>query len=175
MGKNLVVAAKARGHRVTWVECPKDAETALELEKRLKKELPLHNALIMAAAVCDVRPKAFSAAKLKKTGFARIDFVRNPDILAGLARRKRKNQIFIGFALESKDLLKTAAEKLAKKRLDAILVQKVSSKETPFGDKNINAFFLRGDEAGVALKNQSKRKIAGLIIREAERLAVLKN
>lgn len=171
MGKNLVAAAKARRHKVTWVDCPNDAETARALEEKLMKELPRHDALIMAAAVCDVRPRAFSASKIKKTGLSRIEVVPNPDILAGLAKKKRKNQIFFGFAIESQNILKAGAEKLRKKGLDAIFIQKVNSKEAPFGDKKISAFLLRRGEANVAIKNQPKRKIAGLIIKEVERLA----
>ena len=171
MGKKLVKTAKARGHRVTWVECPKDAETARDLEKKLKRELPTHDALVMAAAVCDVRPKKVLADKIKRTALGRIEVVPNPDILANLAKRKKKGQIFIGFGLESKNVLKSGAEKMKKKSLDAILVQKATSKETPFGDKSINAFLLRRDEARVAIKNQPKRKIAVLIVQEVERLA----
>ena len=64
MGKYLAESAKKAGHKVTWVECPNKIETADELEIELKKLLPKNDVLIMAAAVCDVKPKKFSLLKI---------------------------------------------------------------------------------------------------------------
>ena len=94
IGRYLVSAARKKGHRVEAVECPKDVQTARDLEKKLKKSLPKNDVLIMAAAVCDVRPRLVSAMKLKKDKLLTVHMVRNPDILAGLARQKKKNQIW---------------------------------------------------------------------------------
>ena len=63
MGRHLVEAAEKRGHKVTAVECPTDAQTANELLAKLKKVLPKNDCLIMAAAVCDMRPKSVSKIK----------------------------------------------------------------------------------------------------------------
>ena len=93
MGRCLVEAAKIRGHRVDAVECPNDAETARDLENVLKARMAKTDVLVMAAAVCDARPEKLAAKKIKKQNLGSIKLVKNPDILAGLAKKKRKDQI----------------------------------------------------------------------------------
>src|SRR3989338_3246555 len=66
MGRFLAAEAKKRHHAVDWVECPRDAETAIELQTQLQKRLPKSDVLIMVAAVCDVRPHRVSGIKIKK-------------------------------------------------------------------------------------------------------------
>lgn len=170
MGRYLVRAAKKKGHRVDWVECPGKAETALELEAELKKRLPKNDVLVMAAAVCDVRPRRFSGSKIKKKDLASIALTRNPDILAGLSRKKKKSQIFVGFALESKDIFKNARKKLNAKGLDLIVLQRVTRDQNPFGDKPIEAYFLGRGEATRRFAAIRKQKLARLIIEKAEEL-----
>ena len=168
MGRCLVEAARKQGHRVTFVECPKDAGTALELQAKLKTLLPKHNILIMAAAVCDSRPSKVSKVKIKKELLRTIYLVKNPDILAGLAKRKKKGQIFIGFGLESSKLFERGLKKLKQKGLDFIVTQRVGSDASPFGDKSVEAFLL--DKRGVyqRFKSIKKNKLAERLIREAE-------
>ena len=170
MGKYLVEAAKKAGHEVTWVECPGKIETAVELEAELKRLLPKHDVLIMAAAVCDVRPLKFSGIKIKKDQLTSIRLAKNPDILAGLSKIKRKDQIFIGFALESENIFKNALRKLEAKGLDLIILQRVTDKITPFGDKPIEAFFLDRDEGVTRYSAIKKQKLAGLIVNAARDL-----
>lgn len=170
MGKALVMAAKKKGHRVTWVSCPEDAESARELEKALRKSLPGQDAFVMAAAVCDVRPERVSGSKIKKGNLGSIRLVKNPDILVVLSKLKKKNQIFIGFGLESERLLENGAGKLKKKNLDAILLQKVTKQKTPFGDKKIDAILLKKDGIRIRFIGQSKTRIAERIVREVEHL-----
>ena len=170
MGKYLVQAAKKAGHQVTWVECPKNAETALELNVMLKRLLPQNDVLIMAAAVCDVRPLKFSVRKIKKDNLSLIHLTKNPDILASLSKIKRKNQIFIGFALESENIFKNAFKKLKEKKLDLIVLQKVTEKINPFGDKPIEAFFLGKSEDVKRYRAIKKQKLAQLVIDTAEEL-----
>ncbi len=169
MGWYLIAAAKARRHKVTAIECPVDARTAQDLEKKLAALLPRHDVLIMAAAVCDVRPASFSSAKIKKDRLKSISLVKNPDILAGLARKKKKGQVFIGFGLESEKLLQNGLKKLKAKRLELIVLQKVTKKETPFGKKPIGAVLL--DKRGKARKFGSitKERLARLLVKSAEK------
>jgi len=177
MGKYLAQAAKKRGHAVQWVQCPQDAQTALELHKKLGALLRTSDVLIMAAAVCDVRPAELRASKIKKDDLKNISFVKNPDILAELSKKKKKNQIFIGFGLESQNLFKNGAEKLRKKGLELIVLQKVRKNQTPFGDKSIEAFLLYKDKDKPLRRfgQIHKKKLAEYLIREAERLDTCKN
>ncbi len=173
MGRYLAKSAKARGHQVTWVRCPQDARTARDLEKKLKNLLPKSDVFIMSAAVCDVRPAVVSGTKLAKKSIGTVRFVRNPDILAGLGRRKKKGQVFIGFGLESSSLEKRGLEKLKSKNLEAIVLQKVTENESPFGDKKIDALILRKKGPSARYRSITKERLSRVLVREAEKLAEL--
>ena len=174
MGKCLNEAAKKRGHRVTWVQCPQDAQTARDLEKKLKGLLPAHDALLMAAAVADSRPASYSKHKIKKDRFHGIRLVKNPDILAALSRRKKKRQVFIGFALESRDMFDNALRKLREKKLEAIVLQNVTENDGPFGDKAIGAFVLENKGNFAGFRSISKQKLASFLVRKTERFLLSK-
>ncbi len=170
MGMCLASAAKKAGHQATWIQCPEKIETAVELGRELKKLLPRHDVLIMAAAVCDVRPLKFSGKKIKKDRLSSIRLAKNPDILAGLSRIKRKDQIFIGFALESENIFKNAFKKMKQKKLDLVVLQKVTEKENPFGDKPIEAFVLERDEGIRRYSAIRKQELARFVVDAAEKL-----
>ncbi|OIO38155.1 MAG: hypothetical protein AUJ72_03015 [Candidatus Omnitrophica bacterium CG1_02_46_14] len=168
MGRNLAAEAKKAGHKVTWVECPKNIETALDLEKELKKQLPKNDVLIMAAAVCDVRPLKFSGKKIKKDHLSAIRVTKNPDILEGLSKMKREDQFFVGFALETENILRNAFEKMQRKGLDLLVLQQVTKSKNPFGDKPIEAFILGRGEDIKRFPFIKKQKLAQIIVATSE-------
>jgi phosphopantothenoylcysteine decarboxylase / phosphopantothenate---cysteine ligase len=175
MGSNVVAAAKKRGHRVEWVRCPERAQTALDLEKVLKRLVPKNDVLVMAAAVADVRPAVLASKKIKKEKLSAIRLVKNPDILAGLARKKRKGQVFVGFGLESEKLSENGRSKLEKKGLELIVLQRVTAKDKPFGDKAIDAVLMDASGRAEAHAGVTKRRLAGLLVRRAEAIFASKN
>jgi phosphopantothenoylcysteine decarboxylase/phosphopantothenate--cysteine ligase len=83
----------------------------------------------MAAAVVDFRPAHVHEGKMKKSGDQEdleVRLERTPDILAGLAARKRDGQTVVGFAAEhGRGALEYGRDKLARKGLDAIVVNDV--------------------------------------------------
>lgn len=84
--------------------------------------------LVAAAAVADQRPETRAPEKVKKAeGPETLVLVRTVDILARLAANRRPDQWVIGFAAESERHLPNAAEKLERKRLDAVLVNDVQA------------------------------------------------
>ena len=174
MGRHLVGEAKRRGHRVTHVESPRDARTARDLEKKLRALLPKHDVFIMASAVCDVRPALFSQVKIKKERLWTIPVVKNPDILAGLAKKRKKGQVFIGFGLESNRMKKKGYQKLKSKGLELIVLQRVTTNEAPFGEKPIQALVMDNHKQCREFKSISKKKLAGFLVQEAEKLSRLK-
>lgn len=171
MGRHLAKAVRDKGHRLTWIECPKTVRTALELQKRLKKELPKNDVLIMAAAVADFRPAHAGASKAKKESFGTLRLKRNPDILKSLKSRKKKGQVFIGFGVESSDLEARGLKKLREKGLELIVMQKATAKVTPFGEKPVDVCILGRGGQRRTFRAVSKRRLAGRVVREAERLA----
>ena len=129
-----VVAANValeRDERVTYV----DVETAAELQAACGARFPDADVLLMAAAVADYRPARSFAGKLKKTADERmrVELERTPDILAGLAADRRPGQTIVGFAAEhGAGALDYGREKLARKRVDAVVVNDVSRQDIGF-------------------------------------------
>jgi phosphopantothenoylcysteine decarboxylase/phosphopantothenate--cysteine ligase len=77
--------------------------------------------------------------KLKKNSETMaIDLVRNPDVLAGFSKQKKKHQIAIGFSLETAGNLDNAKEKLEQKQLDLVAYNTFDGKTSGFEvDTNI--------------------------------------
>ena len=168
IGARLEEAAKKRGHRVTAVHCPDDAETARDLLTKLRKLVPAHDVLLMAAAVCDKRPSKVFSGKIKKSSLRTVRLVNNPDILAILAKKKTKNQVFIGFALESEKFLENGYRKLIAKKLESILIQRVTLYARPFGETPLQVYLLNKDKRFRHYRRIDKREAAELLVREAE-------
>jgi len=92
---------------------------------------PSMDGCIAAAAVADQRPHQIALEKVKKSdGPENLELVRTPDILLNLGTQKRvgpKGQWLLGFAAESEHHLENASAKLAKKKLDAVFVNDIST------------------------------------------------
>ena len=84
------------------------------------KEFPENDALIMAAAVADFRPKDIAGNKIKKEGgIPQIELEATDDILravAGLRSGAKRKQVVVGFAAESQSLIENASNKLHRHR-----------------------------------------------------------
>ncbi len=93
---------------------------------------------VMSAAVADYKPATTAKEKIKKSGDSiQLELVQNPDIIAELGKKKKANQLLIGFALETNDEVKNASVKLKKKNLDAIILNSMRTKGAgPGGDTN---------------------------------------
>ena len=141
-GFALAVAAASRGAQVHLVAANTDlpsvegitttlVETAEQMSAVLELEFPHSDALIMSAAVADVKVASYSEAKIRKESLDRVDLAKNPDILKSLSANKKLNQVIIGFAAEtSEDLVmleESGRAKLASKSLDLIYVNNVSN------------------------------------------------
>ena len=152
MGYAVAREARRRGCQVTLIsgpvalKAPAGVEmvyisSALELERACKKHFLLNDALVMSAAVCDFRPISVSRQKMKRQGQLCLTLKKSPDILATLAARK-KQQIIIGFCLETEHWLRRARLKLIEKKLDGIVANRLSSRYSPFGDIKADVAFL---------------------------------
>lgn len=98
-------------------------ESAQEMYETATRLFPQVDIAIMAAAVSDYRPAEYQDQKMKKQGSApEIKLVENPDIAASLGQQKNRDQIIVGFALETKDAMANARKKLKKKNLDLIVL-----------------------------------------------------
>lgn len=166
MGRCLIAAAKKRKQDVIAVECPTDARTALDLKAKLEKLVVKADVLIMAAAVADVRPKHVASGKIKKDRLTTIKLVKNPDILASLAKKK-KNKIFVGFGIESENLKQNGLKKLRSKKLDLIVIQEVREGNLPFGERSVQALILTPEGDSYRFASASKQELADYIVQQS--------
>ena len=142
MGYALAEAARDRGAQVVLVSAPSalskpvsvevvDVRTAQEMYAAVKKAVSKADALIMAAAVADYRPKLASGSKIKRqqASSLTLELERTPDILGEVKGRF----IRVGFAAESENLVANAKEKLLKKQLDLIVANDITATGSGIG------------------------------------------
>src|SRR5215216_2670132 len=90
-------------------------ETAKQMLEAVLTEAAKSDALIMAAAVADFRPKGRAKDKIKKEGgIPQIELEATEDILKTVAKQRAENEcprLVVGFAAESRDLLENASHK----------------------------------------------------------------
>lgn len=104
-------------------------KSALEMLDEMKKIFPASDILIMTAAVADYRPENYSDRKIKKEPDKDeicIKLVKNPDLLKEMTSIKKDNQLIVGFAAETDNLIENAKRKLESKNIDMIVVNDVS-------------------------------------------------
>ena len=97
-------------------------ETNQEMLSALTKKIEWADIFISVAAVVDFEPTQISIQKIKKT--QSLELKNSVDILKTLALKKRADQIMIGFALETENLLTNAEKKLQDKNLDFIIANR---------------------------------------------------
>ena len=137
-GYALALAAANRGAQVSLVLANSElpdidrvhmlrVRTADEMHGALKREFDSCDALIMSAAVADIKPTSTSPNKINKEDLRQLPIEETVDILADLSNSKKPGQVLIGFAAQTGDDREALAHaKLLKKRLDLIYVNDVS-------------------------------------------------
>ena len=132
-------------------------KSAEEMNKQALNYFPTSTICIAAAAVADYQPSTKSDEKIKKKENAlHIELKPTPDILYNLGKEK-KNQLLIGFALETNHELKNAKLKLNKKNLDFIILNSLKDQGSGFAyDTNKISIIDKTNETHFALKNKKE-------------------
>lgn len=178
MGIAIAEAARDAGAEVTLVygnvsvALPEGinlikAESAQVMYEAIKKQFASSDALIMAAAVADWRAEKVANKKMKKQPDQQklqLELVRNIDILQTIGQIKRADQLLIGFAAETNDLLENAQAKLAKKGADYIVANDVS--QDVFGADQDQVVILRKNKKPEFWPRMTKQEVANKIIDE---------
>ena len=149
-----------------------DVETAAQLQAACAAEFGAADVLLMAAAVVDFRPADAFEGKLKKAGddALHVALARTPDILAGLAATRRPRQTLVGFAAEHGDgALEHGRDKLARKGLDAIVVNDISRADIGF-DADHNEVTIVSSDREQHVARVSKAEVARAVLAEVARL-----
>ncbi len=132
------------------------------------------DALIMAAAAADFRPKHAARDKMKKRdGIPQIELEAAPDILKTVSSSQlspKRFKVMVGFAAESKDLLDNAAEKLKSKGLDFIAANDISAKDAGFEVETNRVTLLFANGTRESLPLMSKTEVAEKIIEHTSKL-----
>lgn len=149
------------------------AATSEDMLKIVQKEFKDANALLMAAAVADWRMEKVADHKLKKQSDQQtleLTLVKTKDILKEVAKTKRPDQVVVGFAAETNDLLKNAQKKLQAKKTDMIVANDVSGHV--FGNDYDQVIILKQNGKMVKWPKMTKREIAYRLINEVGQLLV---
>ena len=172
MGYAIAQAARDRGAKVTLITAPTSLpdpagveaihiRTAAEMKAAVAKAVARADALIMAAAVADYQPKTAAKTKIKKeTSSLTLELVRTPDIITEV----KGNFLRVGFAAESEDVVANAKKKLQKKRLDLIVANDITDKESGFGADTNKVTLISRDGKVEKLPLMSKREVADRIL-----------
>ena len=180
MGAALAAEALGRGAAVTVVLGPGasippgvevvSVQTAEEMRDAVLARYEEADAVVMAAAVADFRPKEVAESKLKKdSGMPELLLEPTPDILRELGER-RADQVLVGFAAETEGLEQAGRSKLGSKSLDLVVVNLVGRAGTGFGADTNEAMLLAADGDDIPLRSWTKRELAGAVI---DRVAAL--
>lgn len=179
MGYAIARAAAARGAQVTLLSGPVSLEapqgvqvvpftTTQDLLTRALEHAPNQDILIQSAAPADYRAEEIASQKIKKNhgeDFV-LRLIENPDVAATLGKNKREDQVFVGFAAETNDVLEHARGKLVKKNLDMIVANDVTKPGAGF-DVDTNIVTLITKEDMTSLPMLAKSEVADHILTHA--------
>ncbi len=158
MGFAIAEAAAQRGHSVRLIagpvtlETPKsvdriDVESAEEMYCAVAATVPWAQVMVLAAAVADFRPAAYSPLKSSKDSTSlTLRLKPTPDILASLRHPLGFTGFLAGFAAETHDLVEHARTKLRTKNCDLIVANEVGTTGAGFDslDNEVLLFFRCG-------------------------------
>ncbi|MCF6240282.1 MAG: bifunctional phosphopantothenoylcysteine decarboxylase/phosphopantothenate--cysteine ligase CoaBC [Bacteroidales bacterium] len=180
MGYALAEECKNRGAEVTIVSGPVSipkpegihiipVKSASEMLDACLKHFPDTDIAIMNAAVADYTPAQTSEKKIKRTKDDMfIELKPTKDIAAELGKIKKKNQLLIGFALETDNEEKNADKKLKKKNLDFIVLNSLQDKGAGFGYDTNKISILFQDNKMKKFELKTKLEVAKDIVNEIE-------
>jgi phosphopantothenoylcysteine decarboxylase/phosphopantothenate--cysteine ligase len=175
MGFELAAAAARAGDRVTLVAGPValptppgveriDVVSAREMLAAARSAFRRADALFMCAAVADWRPRRKRRGKWRKEGesdeVAKLELVRNPDVLATLARCKG-GRLVVGFALETGAGEARARAKLRRKGADYVVLNDARA----LGAERTTVILFGRDGSSRRLAGRTKRAVAEVLVR----------
>ena len=146
-------------------------QTAEEMYQAAHAHFAATQITILAAAVADYRPQTVAQQKIKKKeGDWSISLDRTKDIAASLGKIKRKDQIVVGFALETENELANAERKLHKKNFDFIVLNSLRDAGAGFAHHTNKVTIVHKDNKQLNFELKSKKEVAMDIINEIEPL-----
>lgn len=178
-GYSLATAAAKRGANVTIVSGPVAVDapegvtvvpvrTAREMRDAVAEVFPTCDLAIFAAAVADLRPENEADHKLKKglddAALSTIRLAENPDILSEMGHAKG-DQVVVGFAAETHDVVPNARKKLLAKNADMIIANQVGN-GLAFGTEG-NEIWMVTEDGDEHVPYMLKAELADIVLDKA--------
>ncbi|HOQ08870.1 MAG TPA: bifunctional phosphopantothenoylcysteine decarboxylase/phosphopantothenate--cysteine ligase CoaBC [Syntrophomonadaceae bacterium] len=185
MGYCLAEEARRRGAEVilisghTYLSPPPGVHfiSVWSAEEMYQQMLQYHDScdvIIGSAAVSDYKSSQVASQKRKKAEDRSekwiLELVGTPDILKELGKIKKDNQILVGFAAETENVLENARKKIASKNLDLIVANDVTVEGAGFAtDTNIVTIIHRNGEVK-SFPKMPKQQVAAVILDQVANL-----
>ena len=179
MGISIAENCAERGAKVTLILGPTslkpqnprinliDVQSAQDMYEAAMANFKSSDAAILVAAVADYRPKTYADAKIKKKeGDMSIELERTKDIAKNLGAIKGKNQVLVGFALETNNEIENAKAKLQKKNFDFIVLNSMRDKGAGFKKDTNKISIIRKNKEIKEFPLKSKTQVAVDIVNE---------
>ena len=177
MGFALAEECAHRGAEVTLIAGPVsipcsshihriDVESCEQMYHAATENFPKADAAILCAAVADYRPEHIALEKIKREKDDLVIRLKPTyDIAAQLGQMKQKNQVLVGFALETNDEEANAQKKLEKKNLDFIVLNSLQREGTCFQSDD-NQISIISHDGQQDYDKKSKKQVAKDIVDE---------
>jgi phosphopantothenoylcysteine decarboxylase/phosphopantothenate--cysteine ligase len=176
MGVAVASEAARRGAQVRLVLGPgtvappsdvlvEHVTSADEMRAAVLAHLADADAVVMAAAVADFRPKQAVDTKLKKDdGMPELVLEPTPDIVSEIARTRRPGCVVVAFAAETTDVEAAGRAKLQRKGADLVVANEVGREGTGFGSATNHAAIIDAAGDDVGLREWTKDELATAIL-----------
>jgi len=183
MGFAIARALQERGANVTLISGPTTLQaphavnliavtTAEQMHKAVIDHFDQNQLVIKAAAVSDFKPSQYSGQKVKKNDAGlTLELTPTADILMELGLRK-KNQVLVGFAAETENVVQNARDKLTRKNLDLIVVNDLAEEDAGFASPTNRVKLIDHSGAVEELPLMKKEELAHRLL---DRIAPLIN
>lgn len=181
MGYALAAAAFARGGHVTLISGPSSldppygvelvrVESTDEMSQAVAAVSPTADVLVMAAAPADFRPSRQTEVKTPRSeSMSPLALVPTTDILESTREHRHESCITVGFALETSDDVDRAREKLHRKGLRLIVLNRTGEPGAGFETSTNRVTLVDANDAR-EVPTMSKRDVAEHILDATEAL-----
>jgi len=172
MGYAIAEAARDRGAEVVLVSAPTalvppvgvsvvNVQTAIQMRDAVVESASNADALIMAGAPADYRPRFASTGKMKKgLDTVSLELEENPDILTEV----KGKCVRVGFAAESENLVRNAKAKLQTKDLDLIIANDITAPDSGFDSETNRVVIIDSSGTVKKLPLLTKSEVADRIL-----------
>ncbi len=142
-----------------------NVESAEQMYNAVHSKVDQADVVILCAAVADFTPVVTSDKKIKREGDnMHIELKPTKDIAASVGAIKRKNQLLVGFALETNDEEQNALGKMKRKNLDFIVLNSLNDKDACFGYDTNKITILRSSGERTEYPLKPKTQVASDIV-----------